>query len=457
MKSMTLEQVEQFSGGRRAASDSACTVQRVNTDSRTIQPGDLFVALSGERFDAHDFIPSVAAAGASAVLVSRVHPAWGPLPCAVIEVGDTLEGLQCLAREYRRWLGIPIIGLTGSNGKTSTKDLTSAVLGTKFQVRATRGNLNNHIGVPLTLCSMEASDTMGVVEMGMNHAGEIKALVDIALPDAAIITNVGIAHIENLGSRDAIGWEKGTLAANVRSGGVVVLNSRDPYTPLIARHCQADVFTAGIGAGDVSARELRSMSNGTEFTLDFAGESMPAFLPVAGEHMVANATLAACLGWRHGIDPSGIVEALREVRLTGGRMEVKERAGIRFIDDSYNANPDSMRAGLSTLASSEAAGRKVAVLGPMGELGDHSETGHRGVGELAGSLKLDGVFSVGLGGHAELISLSATGAGEARHFETHEACGAFLRDWLKTGDVVLLKGSRSARMEKILQSFDEAS
>lgn len=457
MKPLTLQQVTSFCGGRLVSGESSTALVRVSTDSRKATSGDLFVALAGDRFDAHAFIPDVAGAGASAVLVSRVDSSWGTLPCAVIEVEDTLVGLQNLAREYRRWLEISVVGLTGSNGKTSTKDLTSAVLGKRFQVRATLGNLNNHIGVPLTLLSMEEGDRMGVVEMGMNHPGEIKALVDIALPDAAIVTNVGIAHIENLGSQDAIGWEKGTLPANVRSGGVVVLNSTDPYTALISRHCQAEVFTAGIGTGDVRARDLKAVGNGTEFTLDFAGESLSAFLPVAGEHMVANATLAACLGWRYGVSPSEIVEALGSVRLTGGRMEVKEVRGIRFIDDSYNANPDSMRAGLKTLAAAETSGRKVAVLGGMGELGDHAESGHHGVGELAGALHLDGVFSVGSGGHSSLISSSANGAGESRHFETHEACGAFLRDWLESGDVVLLKGSRSARMERILHIFDEAS
>ncbi len=350
MKALTLQQVAEFSGGRLVSNGNGSAITRVSTDSRAVASGDLFVALAGDRFDAHDFVGSVAA-GVSGILVSRIDPAWGGLPCGVVEVPDTLEGLQNLAREYRKWLGIRIVGLTGSNGKTSTKDLTAAVLEKKFQVRATRGNLNNHIGVPLTLLSFEAGDEYGVVEMGMNHAGEIKVLVDIALPDTAVVTNVGIAHIENLGSQAAIAKEKGSLPANVQSGGVVILNANDSYSVDIARQCQAEVFTAGIGAGDVQARDLRPEGNGTVFTLDFAGETVEAFLPVAGEHMVANAALAACLGWREGIPPEAIADALRGVRLTGGGMEVKELCGVRFIDDSYNANPDSMRAGLSTLAA----------------------------------------------------------------------------------------------------------
>ncbi|HEY1048346.1 MAG TPA: Mur ligase family protein, partial [Prosthecobacter sp.] len=229
MKPIALQTLANFADGRFAApaSSPALEVTRVTTDSRKVSPGDVFVALAGDRFDAHDFIPQVMAAGAAAVVVSRVDPAWLAAGCAVVEVQDTLVALQDMARGYRSWHQPLVVGLTGSNGKTSTKDLTALVMSLRSQTRATLSNLNNHIGVPLTLLSLGEGDECSVVEMGMNHPGEIKTLVDIALPDAAIVTNVGMAHIEFMGSQDAIAWEKGTLPANVHAEGVVVLNAND--------------------------------------------------------------------------------------------------------------------------------------------------------------------------------------------------------------------------------------
>lgn len=428
-------------------------VSRVTTDSRSVNPGDVFVAIKGDKFDAHDFIPQVIAAGAAAVVVSRMDATWSTSTCSVIQVEDTLTALQDMARGYRCWHQPLIIGLTGSNGKTSTKDLTAIVMARKFQTRATLGNLNNHIGLPLTLLSLGEGDECGVVEMGMNHAGEIKTLVDIALPDAAIVTNVGMAHIEHLGSQDAIGWEKGTLPANVHGEGIVVLNANDKFTDVIARHCQASVYRAGVNAGDVRAFDLRASAEGTAFKLDFAGEIVETFLPVIGDHMVGNAALAACMGWVHGISPTDIADALRGARLTGGRMETKSVKGIHFIDDSYNANPDSMKAGLSALAALSNPGRKIAVLGRMGELGAHSAEGHRSVGIHAAGLGLGAVYT--LGDEAALISDAARVSGqvETQNFPSHEACAAHLREMLQPGDAVLLKGSRSAGMEKILPLF----
>jgi UDP-N-acetylmuramoyl-tripeptide--D-alanyl-D-alanine ligase len=460
MKPLSVQRVIEFCAGQLESGDAAASVSGVCTDSRRASSEDVFVALVGDRFDAHDFIPEVAGR-VGAVIVDRVDPAWGELPCSVIRVDDTLAGLQQLANGYRRWLNPSLVGLTGSNGKTSTKDLTAAVLGSGFQTRATLGNLNNHIGVPLTLLAMEAEDQFGVVEMGMNHAGEIKTLVDIAEPDAAILTNVGMAHIENLGTHEAIAWEKATLPCNVARGGVVVLNATDSYTPLIARHCQAEVFTAGTGTGDVRASNLRPTDGGTSFTLDFAGQQVQTHLPVVGEHMVTNAALAACMGWRQGLSPEQVAEALRAAQLTGGRMEVREVRGIRFINDSYNANPDSMKAGLDTLAGMSSGGRKVAVLGEMGELGNHAESGHRDVGRWAAELGLDGIFSVGEGAIVGKITDAAKefaeSPAEVLHFAEHGSCTSFLSGWLKEGDSVLLKGSRSARMETILALFEEAS
>ncbi len=452
MKKIDLQTLAGFTDTKSTAAPSA-GVTRVTTDSRKVGVGDVFIALKGDKFDAHDFIPQVIADGATAVVVNRVEAAWDTGSCAVIHVSDTLTALQDMARGYRCWHQPLIIGLTGSNGKTSTKDLTAIIMARKFQTLATFGNLNNHIGLPLTLLSLGEGDECGVVEMGMNHEGEIKTLVDIALPDAAIVTNVGMAHIEYLGSQDAIGWEKGTLPANVHGEGVVVLNANDSYSDLIARHCQATVYRAGVNAGDVRAFDLRASAEGTAFKLDFSGEIVENFLPIIGEHMVGNAALAACMGWAYGITPADIADALRQAKLTGGRMEAKSVRGIHFIDDSYNANPDSMKAGLSALAALNSSGRKVAVLGRMGELGIHAEEGYRSVGTHAAALGLSVIYTVG----DEAASISNTsrflGHSEARNFPSHEACADHLKEELQPGDAVLLKGSRSAGMEKILALF----
>jgi UDP-N-acetylmuramoyl-tripeptide--D-alanyl-D-alanine ligase len=452
MKPISLQTLAGFVDGSLTATSNPL-VSRVTTDSRKVGHGDVFIVLKGDKFDAHDFIPQVISAGAAAVVVSRLDASWQTGTCALIHTEDTLVALQQMARGYRSWHQPLVIGLTGSNGKTSTKDLTQIIMARKFQTRATLGNLNNHIGVPLTLLSLEESDECSVVEMGMNHAGEIKALVDIALPDAAIVTNVGMAHIEHLRSQEAIAWEKGTLPANVHAEGIVVLNANDPYSDLIARHCQATVYRAGTQMGDVRAFDLRASSRGTTFKLDFSGEIVDTFLPVIGDHMVGNAALAACMGWANGISPDDIADALCSAKITSGRMETKVVSGIHFIDDSYNANPDSMKAGLSALAALGMTGRKVAVLGRMGELGSYAQEGHRQVGVHAASLGISAVYTVG--DEAALISdaASLSGLSETQNFHNHEACAAHLKVMLQEGDVVLLKGSRSAGMEKVLIHF----
>lgn len=457
MKALPLSTIAELCGGTLRWGNGARVVTSVSTDSRRLPDGEVFIALVGEKFDAHDFIPQVAQAGAAAVIVSRVDPGWQSLSCAVIEVPGTLVALQKLAQGYRRLHNPVVIGITGSNGKTSTKDFARAVMSKKFKVCATIGNLNNHIGLPLSILRLGERDNCCILEMGMNHPGEIKVLADIAQPDAGIITNVGVAHIEHMGSREGIAKEKGTLAEAVPADGWVVLNANDDFTASITSFTRAHVVTAGVGRGDVSAVELKPDADGTSFTLDFGGERVAAYLPIPGEHMVANAALAAATGWKFGIAPADIADALREVKLTGGRLETKHVGGVTFLDDSYNANPDSMRAGLRTLVSLGGAGRRIAVLGRMGELGAHTVPEHRSLGQFAAGLKLAAVFTVG--DEAALISDAAHEKNDSlttSNFSSHGDCAAHLRGFLKDGDVVLLKGSRSAGMEKILSHYQSS-
>lgn len=453
MKPITLATAADWSGGVLVQGDAGAVIAAVSTDTRDIPAGALFVALKGERFDAHDFLAQAVTAGAGALMVSRRE--GYPDNTAVIRTEDTLEGLQRLARNHRRdWGGI-VVGLTGSNGKTSTKDLTRAVLSRRWKVNATKGNLNNHIGLPLTILATQPGDEMAVCEMGMNHPGEIAPLAAIAAPDVGIITNVGTAHIEFMGSRAAIGVEKGMLAEAVHEKGCVILNANDDFTPSIARRSVAKVLTAGIESGDVRVTNLESDATGSRFTLHLPdGSSAPVHLPVPGRHMAGNAALAAAAGFHFGMKIDEIVAGLQSAQLTRGRLQVRKAGGLTFLDDSYNANLDSMRAALETLAGFSCTGRRIAVLGRMAELGEHSGQQHRDVGIAALQNGVDELCIVGAG-DAPLIAesfLAAGGSPAALHFFPDQAaCATHLRAAATPADLILVKGSRSSAMEKIIE------
>lgn len=454
MNATPLATITGWTRGRLVSGDPGTSITRVSTDTRTIQPGDLFVAISGENFDGHDFVSSAASAGASAAIVQRM-PVGLPPHFGVIEVPDTVKGLQQLSSGYRETLNLRVIGITGSNGKTSTKDLTAAVLGQRFRVQKTAGNLNNHLGVPLTLLSVNPQDEVAVVEIGMNHPGEIAPLAALARPEAAIITNIGVAHIEYMGSRDAIAEEKGALAEAVPSEGTVILNADDDMTPRIAARCRAKVITAGINDGDVRAANLRTLPDGMEFQLQHGGSSVNASLPVLGEHMVRNAALACAAGITFGLSLEECATGLRALQLSKGRLQQRSLAGFVVLDDSYNANPDSVVAGLATLASIPGDGRRIAVLGRMGELGNEAERGHRRVGKAAGEEEISCVIAVGEQAHWIAEEATANGVANVFHVPDTNGAVAALRQYGRPGDVVLVKGSRSAKMERVIHALEK--
>ena len=391
MDATSLTQIAQWSGGVLFG-DVSGEVRRVVTDSRQAKEGDLFVALKGERFDGHDFLAQVSAQGVAGVL-AQAGCGERPSGLCVVEVGDVLTGLQRLAGAYRQTLPARVVGVTGSSGKTTTKDFTFAVLSAQWSGWCTQGNLNNHIGVPLTLLSGRREHAFAVVEMGMNHAGEIAPLADLASPEVAIITNVGVAHIEFLGSREAIAREKGSLAARLGEQGTVVLSAEDEFTPLIASLTKARILTAGISCGEIQAIDVLPLDGGSRFGLIHEGERVEVSLAVPGHHMVRNAALAVAAGVALGMSLSAAAAGLRGIQLSKGRMESRLLGGIHFLDDTYNANPDSMKAALSTLAQWPATGRRIAILGRMGELGSHAEAGHRAVGEAAAA-GIDAAISI---------------------------------------------------------------
>ena len=289
MEPSTVAEVATQASGTLFGSGSA-VVTAVSTDTRSIQPGQLFVALRGERFDAHDFLATAFEQGATAALVERVNQELPGLP--QIQVRDSLAGLQALARNYRRKFQMPIVGITGSNGKTSTKEMVAAVLNERFHVTKTSGNLNNHIGVPLSVLRFERQHQVAVIEYGTNHPGEIAGLVGIAAPQHAIITNIGVAHIEFLGSREGIAREKSVLAESVSEAGTVVLNGNDDFADWIAGRCKAQVVMAGFEKGQVRVRDIKHSPDGEEFTVATQKEEIRVHLPVLGEHMVLNALQA---------------------------------------------------------------------------------------------------------------------------------------------------------------------
>src|SRR5947199_885013 len=409
MNPLTLSQIAQFAEASLSSGDGTGVINKVSTDSRTIKPGELFVALRGENFEGHDFIEAGAKAGATGALVDLNWTSSVPNNFVLLRATDTLQAYQTLAANYRRSLALKVLAITGSNGKTSTKDFAAAVLGRRFRVTKTEANFNNHVGLPRTILEATSEDEVAVWEIGMNHPGEIAALSKIAAPDAAIITNIGVAHIEFMGSREAIAMEKGALAEAVEPQGTVILNADDPFSEGIAARTRAKVVFAGTTGGAVRVIEIRQSAEGSEFTIVEGAHRCRAQLPVAGSHMVQNALLAVAAGRAFGLSLEECAAGLAAAPLTKARLQIKEIGGVQFLDDSYNANPDSMKAALRTLVELDAEGKRIAVLGEMRELGAESQRGHREVGETAATLGVNQLITIG--DAAELIAEAARTAG----------------------------------------------
>ncbi len=455
MDPLSLSQIAEFAGGTLTGGDAEARVTRISTDSRTLKAGDLFVPLRGENFDGHEFVRQAAERGALGAVVEKSWEGKTPDSLALIRVDDSLAAYQQIAARYRKTLFLKVVAITGSNGKTSTKDFVAAALGHRFRITKTEGNFNNHIGLPRTILEATSQDEIAVWEIGMNHPGEIAALARIAAPDVAIITNVGMAHIEFMGSREAIAQEKGSLGQAVSAAGTVILNADDPFSAGIAARTKAKVILAGIEKGSVRATDLRQSAQGAEFTILEGAHRCRAQLPVPGLHMVQNALLAIAAGRVFGLSIEESAKGLGSASLTKARLQIKTIHGVDFIDDSYNANPDSMRAALRTLAELETEGRRVAVLGAMGELGKESARGHRDVGEAAASFSIDQLIAVGEGAGEIAEAARSAGLKDSRYLVSPEEAAALLSAEAKSGDLVLIKGSRTARTERVLEKFGE--
>jgi UDP-N-acetylmuramoyl-tripeptide--D-alanyl-D-alanine ligase len=453
MDPLSLRTIAEFAQGSLTAGDAALTVSKISTDSRTIQPGDLFVPLRGENFDGHKFIEQAGERGAVGAIVEENWKGATAKNFAIIRVPDTLAGYQNLATNYRRSLPLKVIAITGSNGKTSTKDFVAATLSRGFRVTKTEGNFNNHVGLPQTMLAASSNDEIGVWEIGMNHPGEIAALSKLAAPDAAIITNVGLAHIEFMGSREAIAAEKGALAEAVGADGTVILNADDPFSQAMAERIQAKMIFAGIENGSVRASEVSQSPTGCEFTILEGAHRCRAQLPVPGIHMVQNAILAVAAGRLFGLSLEDCAAGLASAPLTKARLQIKEINGIQFIDDSYNANPDSMKAALRTLVELDTDGQRIAVLGQMSELGEESERRHREVGEAAAAFGIDELIAVGPIGAEIARAAQKAGLAKSLSVDSPDDAAELLEETASPGDLILVKGSRSAQMEQVLEAF----
>ena len=451
MDRLSLSKIAELADAKITPGAAETMIERISTDSRTIKPGELFVALRGENFDAHNFLEQVAKSGAAGAIVAEEVSAKLPLQFAILRSNDTLAAYQNLAANYRKTLPLKVLCITGSNGKTSTKDFAAAILGRAYRVTKTEGNFNNHVGLPRTILQANREDQFAVWEIGMNHPGEIAALARIASPDAALVTNIGIAHIEFMGSREAIAQEKGALAEAVSVSGFVILNADDLFSASMIKRVRARVILAGIESGAIHAEDVQQTSAGSEFTIIEGAHRCRAQLPVPGLHMVQNAMLAVAAGRAFGVSLEDCAAGLAAAPLAKARLQIREINGVHFIDDSYNANPDSMKAALRTLMELESDGKRVAVLGKMLELGAESERGHQEVGEAAATFGIDHLIAVG----DDAIARAARHAGLASASIASSPIQAaeMLSDIVSAGDLVLVKGSRSARTELVIEEF----
>ncbi len=431
------------------------TFDAVNTDSRAIKRGDLFIALKGERFDGHRFVPQAAAAGAAAAMVETpelgMPDSEAGLPLIVVK--DTRLALGRLGAYWRSKFTIPVVALTGSSGKTTVKEMLAAILraaGADSAVLATRGNLNNDIGVPLMLLELRSGHRYAVIEMGMNHAGEIRYLTRLAAPDVALVNNAGRAHIEYLGSEEAVARAKGEIFEGLGDDGVAVINADERFADLwrgLAAGRKLIEFGIEKPAAVTATYRLRFLES--EIVVKTPHGEAAAMLNAAGLHNVKNALAASAVAVALEVAPPAIAAGLARFAGVKGRLQKKACLhGATLIDDTYNANPESMRAAVAVLA--RAPGRKLLVLGDMGELGPDAPALHAEIGQLAREAGIDRLLTLGE------LSVRATQAfgGDARHFSRIEDLLAEIENLLAPGVTMLVKGSRFMQMERVVRSFE---
>jgi len=445
--SRTLADFAKSCGGTLKGADRAYT--GVSTDTRTLKAGELFVALRGPRFNANDFVAAAATAGAAGAVVDT--PVASMLPQIV--VADTQAALSQSAAAWRSRFSMPVVGVAGSNGKTTTKEMISAILERSGPTLATRGNLNNHIGVPLTLHRLDASQRYAVVEIGANRAGEVADLVKLARPNVGLITNAGAEHLEGFGSMEGVARAEGEMVAGLEPSATAVINADDEFAGLWRGMARGKVSTFGVAnAADFSARDIRTVIDATGFVTRFelrapAGVA-PIELHLAGTHNVLNSLCAAAAAIAAGASLDDVRSGLATMRPVPGRLQFKTApSGAWIVDDSYNANPSSMKAGIEVLASVDA--RRWMVMGDMGELGEFADSSHEEIGRFARAHQIDRLFATG---KLSALAVEAFGSG-GEWFADTEALSRAVNAELTREVCVLVKGSRSNRLERVVEAL----
>lgn len=455
MAAFTLQEVEKATGGRLlypVVDDSVFS--QVETDTRAITEGALFVALKGETFDGHDYVLQAKERGAAGAVVAEDRPEYKQEGFAVVIVTDTRKAYQDLARFHRRRFSIPVIAVTGSVGKTSTRSMIAAVLSQKYRVLQTEKNFNNEIGLPKTLLQLTPEHKACVVEMGMRGLGQIAELAAIAEPDIGVVTNVGKSHIELLGSQDNIARAKSELVRALSEDGVAILNQDDSYVAAMADLCRGKVVGYGIESNAaIRASRVVCSEKGLRFACRCFDQVMDIHMPLIGSHNVYNALAAIAVGRVLGLTEHQLQKGLSEYRGMPMRQELIHLGEYTFINDAYNANPASMSEALKSLALLT-KGRKIAVLGGMLELGDWTVREHEKIGAEAAELGLDALITMGSPASYIADAARKNGLGAVYTAQDHAGAADCLRQIIQPGDTVLLKGSRGFAMEKILPYFE---
>ena len=461
--SFSLEEILKATEGRLVQGEGGAFFGGVSTDSRAIKEKELFVALRGIRFDGHAYALEALDKRAAGVLIEETRVGdfrWnGYRSQAVIAVKDSLRALGDLARARRRRYGTPLVAITGSNGKTTTKEMVAACLGTRLPILKTRGNFNNLIGLPLTLLNLTEREKVVVLELGMNVVGEIRRLTEIAEPDIGLITNIQMVHLEGMGSLERLAEEKGELFRGVKREGTIVVNRDDPRVVELAKEFPGQKITFGVeGRADVGAKKIELTRTGTSFRLVAGDKETGVVLPAFGRHFVMNALSAVAVASLFKIDLKDVKAALEQFRPYAMRMEmIPLPGGKTLINDTYNANPVSMGLALEVLVAMKGKGRAIALLGDMLELGGFSEEAHRQLGEKISELPID--FLMMLGEKGALVVESAVHhgfpAGRVRRVKDHSEALLALNEVAQEGDWILIKGSRGMAMEKITERLQE--
>ncbi len=459
-KPWTVSDVLKATGGRLLLGNEGARFQAISTDSRTTKPGDLFVAIAGPNHNGHDFLQAALDRGARGVLVGEDYVGKespvSPGDTSWIAVGDTLVALGDLATFRRQQADLSVVAITGTNGKTTTKEMTAAVLGQAYSVLKTPGNFNNLVGLPLTLFGLRDSHEWAVLELAMNRPGEIRRLAEVAKPDLGVITNIESGHLEGVKDIDGVMAAKGELLEALGQDGTAVLNVDDKRVCKLGERFGGRVVTFGIySSAEVSGTALSQGRTGCSFELSWYDESVRISLKIPGEGAIFNALAAAAVGYRVGLPMEEVKMGLESIGPLPGRMEILTLAGgTHLVNDTYNANPGSVAVAIETLRSLKGSGRGVFVIGDMLELGQHSENAHKQIGILAARAGMTGLYATGNFAHSVAEGAIGAGMDHSKIFiGTREEIVDILKDRLGPGDWILVKGSRLMVMDQVVEGL----